>query len=456
MWEADRLKQTTDIQILRQYELYVLDDNPSSEHHIIYAPLADSAFVAGNEDISGLAEAARRDGNADKSYIETFRDLTDVIPVAERQGQIHSEIDFINLSILPNNVCNFSCSYCYSAKGRSSARIDFEAVRTAIDYFFALPRPVTPPLLTVSIFGGGEPLLSWKGVVRPAIEHICNRQLPEGQRVVITLITNGSTVGEEILSYCRRYKIDLVVSFDILEDVQNAQRRHFDEVAANIRYMIDNGVVPAVNAVVTELNVMRQVEMIESLHLHFPEIKYVSFEPVIGTVRDRKNFYRQMSVNFIEAMDKALEYGIALSCSTLRNLDVTVDRYCAGEFALCPDGSISVCPCVSSAEEPNYEQYIYGHVAGGEVMIDRDRLLRLLSVNVHGYPWCRHCFAKWNCGGGCMNTNVTNGGRQDTDYCTFTRTLTRHFLYKRLEKTYREDYNEDLTQYVDKDEYIVR
>ena len=55
-----------------------------------------------------------------------------------------------------------------------------------------------------------------------------------------------------------------------------------------------------------------------------------------------------------------------------------------------------------------------------------------------------------------MNANITNSGRQDRDYCTFTRGLTKHFLYTRLEKTYRDDYNEDLTQYVDKNEYIIR
>ncbi len=456
MSEASKSKATEYAQTLRDRELYILDNCPLSDYHMIYAPLADSAFVASNDDIRELAKASTDRENAGKDYLETLESLTDVVPVVEREGYIRSEADFINLSILPNNVCNFACSYCYSAKGRSSARIDFKAVRSAIDYFFALPRPVTPPLLTVSIFGGGEPMLSWDDVVKPAIEHICNRQLPEGQQIVVTLITNGSIVSDEIIAYCKRYGIDLAVSFDILEDVQNSQRRHFEEVTANIRRLIENGVVPAINAVVTELNVLRQVEMIESLYRQFPEIKYVSFEPVIGEIKDRKSFYRQLSVSFIEALNKAAEYGITLSCTTLRNMDVTVDRYCAGEFALCPDGFISICPCVSSAKEPNYDKYIYGRVEDGQVTIDHDKLSHLLSVNVHGNSWCRQCFAKWNCGGGCMNTNITNGGRQDSDYCRFTRTLTKHFLYTRLAKTYREEYNEDLTQYINKDEYIIR
>lgn len=456
MWQTDKSRLSADTRVLRKHELYVLDNDSSSKYHMIYVPLADSAFIASNDDISGLARAAMGDETADESYIEAFQNLSDVIPVSERQGYIHSMDDFINLSLLPNNVCNFSCSYCYSAKGRSSARVKFETVKSVIDYFFALPRPTVPPLLTVTIFGGGEPLLSWNDVVRPAIKEIYSRQLPEGQRVVVTLITNGSLVDDEVLSYCKRYNIDLAVSFDILEDVQNAQRCHYNEVTTNLRRMIDCGVVPAINSVVTELNVMRQEEMIVSLHRYYPEIKYVSFEPVIGSIEDKKTFYRQLAVNFTEALDKAREYGIELSCTTLRNVDVTVDRYCAGEFALCPDGSISICPCVSSSEEPNYERYIYGRVEGDSVVIDREKLSSLLSVNVHSNPWCRNCFAKWNCGGGCMNTNVTHDNRQDEEYCSFTRALTRHFLYTRLEKTYREEFNEDLTQIIDKNEYIIR
>lgn len=455
MLEADRLETNTTVQILRQYELYVLDSS-SQENHIIYAPLADSAFVASNQDLSQLAKAAMGSNDAESDYIESFNTLTKVVQVKNRKGYIHDERDFINLSILPNNVCNFSCAYCYSAKGRSSTRINFDLVKTTIDYFFDLPRPTIPPLITVSIFGGGEPMLSWDDVVRPTIEYIYNRKKTQVQEVVVTLITNGSIINEKILKCCKKYHIDLAISYDILKDVQETQRRHFDEVSNNIQHLLDYGITPAINSVVTELNVLRQVEMVKELHLRFPQIKNVSFEPVIGEIKDKAIFLQHFSSQFIEALNEARKYDIKLSCSTLRNMDVTVDRYCAGEFALCPDGSISICPCVSSANEPNYEKYIYGHVTAEGVNIDRNKLLQLLSNNVNSNPWCQHCFAKWNCGGGCMNVNTTNGNRQDQLFCLFTRAMIKHFLFERLEKTYNDEYNENLTKYINKDEYIIR
>ena len=444
------------VRLLACHNLYVFESREDTGHDVIYAPLADSAFLVDATDLWGLVRVLLSPDEADEEYLQTLRQLTEVPTVSERAGYIRDERDFINLSILPNNICNFSCTYCYSAKGRSSARLPLFKAKAAVDFFLHEGhRP--QPLLTVSIFGGGEPLLSWSDVVAPLIEYVHQSTDRCRQRVVVTLITNGSLVSEDLIQKCLYYHLDLVVSYDLLEEVQNAQRRHFAEVTANLRRLIDRGIVPAINAVVTDLNVGRQDEMVQVLHDRFPEIRHAAFEPVIGEVSDRRAFYARFLSGFIAALHLAEQYGIRLTCTVLRNVDVTVDRYCPGELALCPDGSLSICPCVSSPQEPRYADYIYGRVDDdGTVHIDRQKLKRLLGMNVNSQAWCADCFAKWNCGGGCMNANITNSGRQDRDYCTFTRGLTKHFLYTRLEKTYRDDYNEDLTQYVDKNEYIIR
>jgi hypothetical protein len=64
------------------------------------------------------------------------------------------------LSILPNQKCNFSCSYCYSAKGRSDSELSPEALRAMLRYFID-PARIEPCELNILIAGGGEPMLSW-------------------------------------------------------------------------------------------------------------------------------------------------------------------------------------------------------------------------------------------------------------------------------------------------------
>lgn len=424
----------TEIDVLRGKEIFVIPFN--QEKWLLYAPLADSAALFCFDDIRRLGRAAIiSDGfsGTDLEALDLLNDITDVVPVSERDGYVRSVKDFINLSILPNNVCNFSCSYCYSSKGRSKQRLSYNKVKAAVD-FFVSPERNRNELLTVSIFGGGEPLLSWDDVVKPLLTYLQHLANEQHRRIVPTLITNGSILPDDFVPVCLSCHVDLVVSYEILRDVQDNQRRHYDLVTGNIRELITNGIVPSINTVVSPLNVSRIEETVEQLHRIFPEVKFLSVEPVIDLqMPDRRNFYSLFLTHFMQARKVAELYGIQLSCSASRKVDQTIERYCAGEMALCADGSLSICPCVSSPAEPHYYSYVYGKVGDdGTVDIDDKRLSELLSINIHTHPWCKTCFARWNCAGGCMHNNEKNGGMQDQDFCWFTREMTRHLIVQRL------------------------
>ena len=424
--------------VLQERELYLLPTRVS-EWSLLYAPLADALMLVSDDDVRQLADAIECPDRATAETLEIIDGLCNVTPVWERDNHVRNSNDFINLSILPNNICNFSCSYCYSAKGRSSKQLDFEKAKHAVDFFLS-PSRNTSKKLTVSIFGGGEPLISWHSVVNPIITYLYQKAEQQERKITTTIITNGSIIPEGFVSACRKYAIDLVCSYEILEDVQNVQRKHFELVTGNIAELISNGIVPRINSVITEINVDRQCEMIEAVGCRFPEIHYISFEPVIDVdILDKHGFYTKFATSFLAAKSLADRYGIRLSCSALRNIDVTVDRYCAGELALCADGALSICPCVSSAEEPNYQDYVYGHVSEYGVSIDERKLHDLLSHNLYRQSCCKDCFAKWNCGGGCMNTYILNGNRPDTDYCRFMKSFLKYMLTERLDNTYIEE-----------------
>lgn len=440
--------------ILNDKSLFIIPIT-GGEYSLLYAPLADSILLLDRCEMDRIKTAISSPQVADEEALSIVDSLCDVIPVAMRKNQIRNENDFINLSILPNNICNFSCSYCYSAKGRSSQQLSLQSAYRIVDYFLSTERNKNPKL-TVSIFGGGEPLLSWKNVVKPVIEYIYEQATTQSRTVIITLITNGSLLPNGFIELCRKYFIDLVCSFEILEDVQNSQRKHYETVSSNIRTLIDNGVVPAINSVITEVNVNCQPEMIEELHLRYPEVKYVAFEPVVNPqMADKENFYIHFTRGFFAAERLAEKYGIKLSCSALRNVDVTVDRYCPGEFALCANGEISCCPCVSSPQEPNYDKYVYGIVDENGVTVDKTKLQTLLGYNLHSQNWCENCFAKWNCGGGCINNTLNNGGKQDIAYCRFVKRFLIYTLLKRLDKIYREEENINLQEILGSYEHVI-
>ena len=124
---------------------------------ILYSPIARKYAVATQEQVDGFLERG--------SYAEVFRPLADYIPL-EKQHKVRHPEDYTLLTVLPNNACNFNCSYCYSAGGRNQSVIDIDKLCSGIDYFIdSKPADFTKPL-TISYMGGGEPLLSWEHVSR--------------------------------------------------------------------------------------------------------------------------------------------------------------------------------------------------------------------------------------------------------------------------------------------------
>ena len=125
---------STSEKMMNDMSLFLLPTNNPS-YSLLYAPLADSIMLVDKFEIFRLQKAISNPTEADTESLEVIKTLTDVVPIHEREGIVKNVSDFLNISILPNNICNFSCSYCFSAKGRSNKVIDKDKLKTALDYF---------------------------------------------------------------------------------------------------------------------------------------------------------------------------------------------------------------------------------------------------------------------------------------------------------------------------------
>ncbi len=404
---------------------------------LLYAPLADCVTAVTNTELRRLCDAAANPEECrDEEARGIIAELTDVLPVRCRPGYVAAAADFRNLTLLPTNRCNFSCSYCYSRAGRSSDMIDFDAVKTAVEWFVSNCGKAGEPL-RVTIYGGGEPMLCWSEIVRPAVELIGRLRAESGRKIGITLITNGSIIPDDFIEYIKDYDIDLAVSFEVVQELQNRYRRNYDKVATNLHRLAEAGISPRINAVVTPESVERLAEIVECLHRDFPLIDYISLEPESENNLSTQ-FYDSFIPSFFNAFALAKKYGITATCSALRNCDVTVDRYCAGELALTATGRLTLCPCISSELQPGFEQWIYGRVDGGKMELDSERLQSLLKMNLDTMPHCRDCFAKYNCGGGCLNKFINNGHRPDENFCTFMKKFLKLIIKQRYDQSLTE------------------
>ncbi len=410
-----------------------LMDDPRSEKRIIYLPLAGYAQLMTIEETNELT--ARLRGN--QTTVSSTTVETILSKLSERSKAFfqtsHTVEGLRSLMLLPNNKCNFKCSYCYSAGGRTNEEISPRLLEAGLSYFLNRER-AKGQRLSISVLGGGEPLLSWN-ILKPSLEKAMLLIKERGAACPISLVTNGSICTDDIIKFCLLHQISLSISFDILEDVQNIQRDHWKEVSQNINRFAEAGLDVALNTVISNENVMRMTEMIEHLKSCHPRVKKVSFKTLITkhyfqSIDERRAYYHAFIVEFFKAKALAAQYGIWLTCSYMNTCLCLVDRYCPGKFVITSEGEISTCHTVGSKRDELYNEFVFGKIdkTTGDIYINEEKLHRILSFDVTQNSKCQDCPARWHCAGGCYADHFHLNEAEHEAYCESMRSFLALFL----------------------------
>lgn len=426
---------------------------PNNSINILYSPFTDNALMVTPDYVQQM-EMYIEDKTKDypEDLIETMEALLDEANRKKCAPLAKSPEEYSRIAILPNNVCNFRCSYCYSAQGRSNKVMSMDVLKTTLDYFIDPQRVPTEKKLAISILGGGEPLLSWE-LVKFCIEYANERANSFGYKGVdCNVVTNGSVFTQDIIDTLKKYKVPVSVSFEILEEIQNLQRGNYKKVAENIDWIISEGIRPQLRATITDKNIMLMKRMIEEVLQRFPKarevmMEYVTDPELLTTPESVRDFYKLYIDNFFEAHDYAAQHGLLLDCSAYRNFNLLIERFCPGDNTITPDGEISVCSRIGAPQDLGYADSIYGKIsADGTVDIDRKKFDKLIGLNVHHYEKCKDCFAKWHCAGGCMIHKYTYNEDIQNEICEYTRNFTRRMLIRNIEKEYISHYGISLKE----------
>lgn len=433
------------------YKLSLAEELGRNDLYMLYAPVAGNMLIASTEECSQIEEAISL-GPQSAEMQDIVHYLTVGEPANQRDSKVNNVDDFLLMYVLPNYICNFSCSYCFSAKGRSHKALKKEHLKAALDYFIDSKR-VASPKLAISYLGGGEPTISWD-ILKFGLEYGAQRAKEHGIELMTTVVTNGSRITDEMVDTFSQYNVMVRVSFEILEDIQNKQRGQYANVCQGLDKLATCTTPAMVRAMITPENVSLMPMMIEELHQRFPHIKSALFDPITSNetffeIEATKQFYDTYYTKFIEARALATSYGIDLGNAPLRNLNMVVERFCTGEFCLTPEGTITVCHQISSPNETNYNDYIYAQIDNdNNLQVDENKFKKLISDNtIYTNPKCANCFVKWNCGGGCMMQNNQYTPEILDIVCDFTRRFSKALLFERLKEQYAET-GEPLESYI--------
>lgn len=398
---------------LNRYDIFAEPVPFGPERYLLYAPLAGIMAECSKEEVLSL----ETDWN---------NDFVNAVLEETKPPLRMPDFDEINeLTVLLNQRCNFHCRYCYSASGRDNSQIPLSVLLKAIDEFVG-KRPDRALRLVFS--GGGDPVLSFdcfkEGVLRAEeCAQRCNSEVSFG------IVTNGSTLRDEYIDFFKRHQIDLVISFDILEDVHNAQRSHYSVVAETVKQFIGAGIRPGIRATVTPLNVARQVEMVQVLHSDFKGIESAAFEAVLNpdlfeNSGQLRRFYDDFIENLLAARKYAGRCGLLVGNTMIDNIETCKERACMGKVVVAPNGSLLGCSRISSPKETLFTAFHYGDVKETGICIDRARYDAIFGNNVETGYKCGGCIAKWHCSGGCLLAKYSLSEEYWREYCRFMRKMT--------------------------------
>lgn len=400
---------------------------PHEDGYLLYAPLTSTVAFVGEADIMDMEENLRN-GVADEMLEGIISDESEpILTVLPWEKQTE-------LTILLNQKCNFSCSYCYSKNGRDHTVLNIDVIRSVLDQFIS---PERGNSLSIVFSGGGDPVLSFD-VFRESVVYAREVAERHGIDVEIGVVTNGSTLKQEYIDFITANNIGLVISYDILKDVHNSQRSHFDVVAATLDLLCEQGVQVGIRSTITPLNVERMEEMVEELSRRFPKIKGAAFEPVLNrelfpTASSLRDFYDSFANHIFLAIERGNQLGVTIGNTIVNNVDANKVRACLGKIVITPQGELTACSRLSSPKESYYADFFYGKAtAAGGFVIDSARYNRIISHDVGSHNECQSCLAKYHCSGGCLLARKTLPSDYIDAYCCFNREIVKRVLLSKM------------------------
>lgn len=211
-------------------------------------------FIILDTFLKDLYDAATREEGFDelKDYHPDLHkmlvDLGFLVPSQEDELQkvmdIRQQVDFNNthyhLTINPTMNCNFKCWYCYEShvKGSKMNPQNIEKIKYAVDQILT----ERPDLKSFHLsWFGGEPLLYFKGVVKPLSDYIQKKCQSSNLQYSVGFTTNGYLIDEKMIEWLKTSQVDhLQITLDGHKERHDSVRNvnqnkgSYDKIVSNI------------------------------------------------------------------------------------------------------------------------------------------------------------------------------------------------------------------------------
>lgn len=399
--------------------------------NIVYLPLYNASFYINNEGATAIMRYKKHiPFNPDEFEIQEV--LNNIF--SSQQSKIlpprPNPIESNSISIILHQKCNLECSYCFAYNDRGKESLTFSNLKQIIDSWI-----VHKGKKSVTFIGGGEPTLNWD-LLYYAIHYI--RLCEKNDEVAIKIVTNGTILNEKKLRILEEHRVKLTISFDILPDIQNSQRRYhgnhnssYTAVDTLIRqlkhYEIDFGI----RSTITENSVSMMPLMVKHVADNYQHVRQLHLEHITDD-KLSSHYHKDYTHYFFEARNLGKKLGINVYNSfTVAQKSIKYDGFCCGDkcFIPQPDGSIiySFCHRISHIKK-EFDNKI--------------RISTFLKNGVHcpnrNYTYftmpnkCNKCFARWHCAGGCAAETLSLTPQLLETKCEMVKEFCKRLLIEKM------------------------
>lgn len=345
------------------------------------------------------------------------------------------KIRSVSIWLHVTNSCNLNCPYCYIADKGRGQNMPVSVMQSFLDKLEATVEKHGLKRIAIRL-AGGEPTLNSR-VVRLLVEEVQSRFVSRGIDVAFALLTNGTLITEDWVSFLSRYKVGLSISLDGTREWHNSLRffgngkGSFDQIMHSLDLCKRFKLKPSILSTITEAN----IENLQTFG-RFLIDSGLSFR--LGVYRDNAggySGYRAFIAKLMVELDtfytyyaEAIRSGRAMFRHQLSDLHLDRRihlRTCnvghsgvavghAGEVFLCQAGM-------------NRDRI--GHLSEGRTFLEmtwQQRLApELSSATVFDYPGCRGCQWAQVCGGGCplVNSSANGSATTSSPYCDLFKAM---------------------------------
>lgn len=348
--------------------------------------------------------------------------------------------------------CDLKCKYCFIEGGQSSGYrrqvMSFEIAKAAVDKFFHIIQGHETQKSPSVVFYGGEPLLNWE-TIKYALLEIEQKEKKTGINVDKVIITNGTILNDEIIEFIKRYNIQISVSLDGIQEVNDANRidlhgeGSFNRAVKTIKCLMENGVTPAVSCVMAKEGIPRVDDsirfLIEDLGVKGLGFNHVSIIPGL-------NFYdpayeEQFADAILHVQDVIQrQYPFVYERRMGHKVNMFLDKLfiksdctgCGEQFSVSPLGEIGICQGYMGSRK-TFRKTVFDSEYNPEEDPVFVEWSKRSPLNIEK---CLACPALATCGGGCpRNADMINGSiwEPDSAFCHFAKKAQTWLIWRNQE-----------------------